>query len=249
MPGPVAHIVLALQVLNGPLKDKNWEQFLIGTSFPDIRYVTALERASTHNQNPSIQAITQETSSFQAGMQFHSLVDKVHGWHIAQNNILNMLPEHPKAHLCFKFFEGMLLKKRVKNWKSVKKIFNQTLEEEKKFGLPEHTIRLWHRFIQLFCQNKNPGVKKLVVTYLLTKFQNQFFKLPDFIRTTIAKTLYKIPLPFMGKTKQFFQALHKNELLKQKILHFYDHFPYYLHAYEQQQAESPPSSPLLAEAI
>ena len=238
MPGPVAHLVLALQILNGPCINKNKEKFLIGTSFPDIRYITTIAREKTHSPNVTLSQIVQESSDFQSGMDFHSLVDKTHTYYLHKNNILNMLPEHPKASLCLKFFEGMLLKTRMPNWKSIKKIFDQTLPEEKNLGIPKRTIKEWHVFIQLFCQDNPPKVKKLAVTYLLTKFQNKFFKLPSFIRKILATALHNLPLPFLSKTEHFFKTISKNKPLKQKIFYFYDNFPQILKIYEQQQLKT-----------
>ena len=76
MAGPIGHIVLALSLLNGPLADKDRAAFMLGTTFPDIRYLGVIERGKTHNNHATWQNVQTESSSFKAGMDFHALVDR-----------------------------------------------------------------------------------------------------------------------------------------------------------------------------
>jgi hypothetical protein len=77
MAAPIAHIFLAVQILVGPFKVMSHEkEFIIGTSFPDIRYLKVIERAETHFENVTLNDIKKETNSFKAGMLFHSFVDQ-----------------------------------------------------------------------------------------------------------------------------------------------------------------------------
>ncbi len=40
MPAPLMHVALALIALKGPFSNANKKDFIVGTSFPDIRYLT-----------------------------------------------------------------------------------------------------------------------------------------------------------------------------------------------------------------
>ena len=49
MAAPIAHIFCALFLLNNNIIDvDNIQEFIIGTSFPDIRYLGVIERDTTH---------------------------------------------------------------------------------------------------------------------------------------------------------------------------------------------------------
>lgn len=50
---------------------------LVGTEFPDIRYITALSRESTHPHVTCIQNVSDTQSHFRKGVKLHAWLDKI----------------------------------------------------------------------------------------------------------------------------------------------------------------------------
>lgn len=72
MAAPITHIVLADKVWAQFLSSFNKNDFFIGTSFPDIRYLKVINREKTHFKNQSINDIKSDDSII-AGIKFHSI--------------------------------------------------------------------------------------------------------------------------------------------------------------------------------
>ncbi len=93
MAAPIAHIFLAVQMLLGPLQGLfNEQEFILGTSFPDIRYLKVVQRADTHFTHVTLQDVLQEKSSFKAGMIFHSFVDEQREAYVVKNHFYKKFP-------------------------------------------------------------------------------------------------------------------------------------------------------------
>src|SRR5581483_3187092 len=75
MAAPITHIMLALQILSLLPTHFDYKEFLVGTSFPDIRYAAKLDRKLTHIEPVSWTDVLQAETAFHAGMLFHNLVD------------------------------------------------------------------------------------------------------------------------------------------------------------------------------
>ena len=95
MPAPVTHILLALSILP-LLPGKDAQEFLLGTSFPDIRYLGVIDRKKTHDPKPSWQKVMQEKSSFKAGMEFHALADKIHDKYMSSHEYMSYYHLHAR---------------------------------------------------------------------------------------------------------------------------------------------------------
>ena len=130
MPAPVMHIVLSLLILPY-LPDKDPKEFILGTSFPDIRYLGVIDRRKTHNPCPSWDHVVKEKSSFKAGMEFHALVDVMHDNYMASNKVYSLLPsECQDSPHYLKFFEDMLVYTKVSRWNEIAGYFDTVLNEE-----------------------------------------------------------------------------------------------------------------------
>lgn len=57
--------------------EEGTEAFLVGTLFPDIRYITHFPREKTHFNVNSLKEVGETSSPFDAGMKFHAWVDRV----------------------------------------------------------------------------------------------------------------------------------------------------------------------------
>jgi hypothetical protein len=108
MAAPATHIILALLMLP-LLKEKNIPEFIVGTSFPDIRYLGVIERSKTHNNQTTWQSIQKNPSSFKAGMDFHALVDRLREAYMMKHHAYDRIPQSKYKSQILKMFEDMLL--------------------------------------------------------------------------------------------------------------------------------------------
>ncbi len=147
MAAPIGHIYLALQILAGPLKTADEAQFIIGTSFPDIRYPANLPRELTHMPNVTWHNIIEERNSFKQGMLFHALVDQKHEKFMQKHQVDKLLPQIPHARSILKALEDQLLFEKMKNRYCIRH-FDKILDQEKSIVHDETIIRNWHTYLQ-----------------------------------------------------------------------------------------------------
>jgi hypothetical protein len=111
MAAPIAQVYLALQILAEPLNGYfNEKEFLVGTSFPDIRYLKLIERTQTHYSNCTLDDIKKEKNSFKAGVLFHYFVDEKKEEYMLKNYIYEQLPQFRFISQSLKFAEDQLLR-------------------------------------------------------------------------------------------------------------------------------------------
>jgi hypothetical protein len=102
-------------MLLNQLSDKNEKAFIIGTSFPDIRYIAKIDRNQTHFKHVSFDQVKKAKTSFQAGYLFHSLVDEVREKYLKEHNAYQMAPQSKYTSFCLKVVEDQLLFQEIKN--------------------------------------------------------------------------------------------------------------------------------------
>lgn len=165
MAAPVAHIWLALVVLAGPLHNK-FEQapFIVGTSFPDIRYLKCVQREETHRKNVTWQAIAQEEDAFRAGVLFHCFVDEVREKYIVKNKIYEKLPSFKFISQTLKIAEDEWLRSTIQTH-SYSSYFDTIFEGERLYGISDENIEQWHTFLREYCDNSFSHYS-LVMKYL-----------------------------------------------------------------------------------
>lgn len=194
MAGPITHVVFALIALNGPLKHFDKKEFIIGTSFPDIRYLGVIERNKTHKLNATLNDVLQAASAFKAGILFHSLVDRLRQTFMAKEKIYEMLPPSPYITQCFKFYEDMQLYEKISNWNEIAQYFNSLLPEQKKFNIEEKHLKQWHIYLKAYLLKK-PTVQLFIKQFLLkimntsTTFSQKISKQPP---SEIKKTMHPL---------------------------------------------------------
>lgn len=236
MAAPVAHIFCALALLqSGALEIKDHKAFIIGTSFPDIRYLAKLPRNNTHNRKVTWQEVQNASSDFEAGMLFHSLVDeaRIKQIEIKYNNKIPYVP----AMRCYmlKLFEDILLFDRVNNWKKVLSYFDEVLQEERDFGIPENKLREWHQFIQRYCSKKVSPSHMQYIIETTPHFSLNMPKLPAIISKTY--------------TALVFYRFNKKSLIN-VLNHFYNNIIFYTqtHALSSTPAQATSAAPVAVAA-
>ncbi|MCA9770330.1 hypothetical protein KC460_03095 [Candidatus Dependentiae bacterium] len=205
MAGPIAHILLAMAVLQ-ILPDKNQDEFLLGTSFPDIRYLKVISREQTHNNSVTWRDIINEPSSFKAGMLLHALVDRERQLYMAKHEVYDFIPKTRYCSHALKLFEDKLLYEKISDynvtWQQVTNCFNNICPEEETFNIKKRHLWLWHTFLKLYC--RYPGTMR---------FMNRFAGSIPLIHSAASTEIMQLMLQFQ-----------KNEKLKTVIVDFYQYF-------------------------
>lgn len=174
MAAPIAHIFLALQILAGPLKGRfDEKEFLIGTSFPDIRYLKLIERADTHFHGVTLEDIKKEKDSFRAGMLFHSFVDEKREEYIEKNKIYERLPKFRFTTQSLKFAEDKILRSQF-DVKRYEAYFNEPLAQERAFNISDANITRWHDFLKGYFA-KDISCRDLTMRYFDLHEPNSWF--------------------------------------------------------------------------
>lgn len=154
MAGPVTHIVLALQILHLLPPHIDIPTFIVGTSFPDIRYQAGLSREETHIEPTSWNEICDEPCSFRAGMLFHNLVDIIRLEEFEGDFYDRMSPDlYSATHrhlfpLILKTAEDAWLYRTISDWQTISSYFDCLYQEELDFGVDPAILQNWHARIQ-----------------------------------------------------------------------------------------------------
>lgn len=147
MPWPAAHILVAEDFLDSITSQLDRKRFIVGTSFPDIRYPARLERGQTHFSQPTIQEILSE-SPFRAGLLFHSLVDNL--WNNEfhhQAYLKTQLPHNPAMMHTLKILQDVFIYDRLEKWNEISGYFKEIIPEEDQYDAPKSMIKRWHQVI------------------------------------------------------------------------------------------------------
>lgn len=149
MAAAATHIVLANKIYKSYFTDKDFSEFIVGTSFPDIRYLGVVDRSVTHFYNLKIDDLKNE-DSFTAGLKLHSLVDEVREKYVKQNGLYQLFPQSQFITQSVKFFEDRVLYKHLDNWQEIVKSFDHVYKSELAFGVGEGDIKKWHDLLITF---------------------------------------------------------------------------------------------------
>jgi hypothetical protein len=144
------HVVIAEKWLEA-FEDYNEEQrraFILGTIFPDIRYLAGLPRRATHERNLTIEEILEIENPFIKGMKVHSFVDEARVAYLCKSDILKLLDnvEDDKVLLLKMLEDEILFSMREKEDCEVLCSYLQMIEEEElSFGIPLEVVQQWHQ--------------------------------------------------------------------------------------------------------
>lgn len=206
--GPIMHIVLALKALGHLPATFDKKAFIVGTSFPDIRYLAKIERNKTHIEPATWHDVVHAKNAFQAGMIFHNLVDNIRMTYFEPFYYQRGAPYSTSYIQFFPLFmktaEDHLLYDRLNNWHEISAYFDAIYQEELDFGIDALTIKTWHKKLQQYMQTQ-PNIAS-VMPFISP--QN--------------KELLENACTFDYK-KAFDNLIHSKDF-KQKLNHFYDTF-------------------------
>lgn len=155
MAAPVTHIALTNKIFHEHFLHFERRKFFIGTSFPDIRYLNAIGRDTTHFNNEilDLESLNQK-NSFMAGAKFHAIVDAIRERYIVANNAYAFLPKSKYATQSLKLLEDELLYERIGNWRQIIKDFENIPFEQIEFKLNRQQIEEWYRLLREYLSVK-----------------------------------------------------------------------------------------------
>lgn len=227
MPGPIAHIFLAISLYPTHFADKDLKEFIVGTSFPDIRYICPyIKRENTHyskikGENITIEMVKNERSSFISGMLFHALVDETRDKYLHKKSAYKIIPRTGHAITGIKFVEDLILYDKIPNKENISNYFNSIVTGETIFNVKENDIRAWHKFIKLYLAERMTPEHRLRC-YIALKYPY----LPQFLvnwTSYLAIQLNILPSNFI-KIIELLDVFEKNNKLMKIINNFYDNF-------------------------
>ncbi len=203
MAAPITHVMLAEKILASQLVDKNRQKFLVGTSFPDIRYFDNLDRQITHFKGVTMAEVRQ-SDSFTAGLKFHSLVDEAwENFYIKQPDYPFVLEPKHLTGMSLKFLEDEIYYRWVNDWPEMVNFFIEVLPGELTISSSSSAkeIGTWHRIlINYFKQAPDDQARR------------------NFMRhSELAGSL-------AGDINQFIAQLRGNQRSLEVIGEFYDYF-------------------------
>ena len=161
MPWPVTHILIAEAFYAPYFSHLDHQQFIVGNSFPDIRYPAKVDRHLTHFGSVSLEEL-QSLTPFRAGVMFHSVVDGL--WNeilLRDNTELFAVIPHDKIMIhTMKVLQDGYLYERGKDWEKISGYFSEIIPEELDYSIEGSMVRRWHQVLGNYLR-KPPQIEDL----------------------------------------------------------------------------------------
>lgn len=151
--GPITHAVLAdkWMAAHETYSDDQKRDFIIGTLFPDIRYLGVIKRNQTHEKGVTVSRLLEKQSEFTKGKRLHALVDiarekLVVRWKIYHK--IKQVPDQSHKALFLKLLEDEILFSKPaykEDWSKIQRYLTYIHPEEKAFEIELADLKRWHR--------------------------------------------------------------------------------------------------------
>ncbi|MCA9508861.1 MAG: hypothetical protein KC505_10615 [Myxococcales bacterium] len=156
MAAPIGHIISALALLNSAPEISNRNEFIAGTSFPDIRYVSDISRKATHySEDHSLAYVLRTESSFEAGRRFHVFIDHEREKFMRAHDAYRFIKNTSLKTQLLKMVEDEILYPQFKNKINSKEIFSKIYLEEMGYGLSLASINSWHTVLKKYLDDSH----------------------------------------------------------------------------------------------
>ena len=165
MAAQITHIVLAKEFLKRYPIAGSERDFIVGASFPDIRYLGTVKREVTHDLNVDLRDILNAPDGFSAGVRHHVLTDIVRNRFVLGHHAYSSVPNDKYLTEAFKFLEDEMLYGRLDDPQDAAKMFGEVLEPERAYGLADDEIVRWHaRLSEYVSQAPSPATRRTTET-------------------------------------------------------------------------------------
>jgi hypothetical protein len=183
--GPLTHAYLTERFFEffPKYNAESKKAFMVGTVFPDIRYLGEVCRDDTHYRTMSLEEILEEKSPFVAGVKFHSYVDLVREDFVTKQRIYDQLCEIKQEyrHTFLKLVEDEIVYS-LAEWSPCRDALMNIYPEELTWGMEKHTIRKWHLLLGSFFT-----ISPSTILFLLSITNNAFLNMPPEIVVEYSK--------------------------------------------------------------
>lgn len=152
--GPVMHVALGerwLALYAPQYTEEEKKLFLLGTVFPDIRYLGVIKRSQSHFKGITLAKVYENTSPFQRGVLFHSFVDEYREKFVRSVAIEKQFVEVPR-HLqgtFLKLVEDQIVHGK-QDWGKFRIFLSSIPEEEKSYGIDIQSLTQWHTGLTVY---------------------------------------------------------------------------------------------------
>ncbi len=153
---PITHAYLAKKFFKAypDFSAEERNAFMVGTLFPDIRYISDNARENTHYEDVSLDDVIHEENPFIAGIKFHCYVDEQREQYVVENQIYaKTIPYSSDFYFTYlKLAEDELLFDKY-NWYDVCLALQTIYPEELNWGIQEKIVVKWHKLLTLVFVN------------------------------------------------------------------------------------------------
>lgn len=131
--------------------DEEKKLFMLGTVFPDIRYLGVIKRSQSHFKGVTLEKVYQATTPFQRGMLFHSFVDEFRDKLSRQRGLEKQFIDIPQRYRSpfLKLIEDQIIHEKY-DWAQFRLFLASIPEEEKAFGIEMRSLTEWHTGLTLY---------------------------------------------------------------------------------------------------
>lgn len=198
MPWPATHILVVEKIYARHFSHLDRKEFILGTTFPDIRYPASIERELTHFKDIPLSRITTETA-FKAGLYFHSFVDEIWNTFIRshETQLFAIIPRNRAMFHTMKILQDRYLFNQLDDWQPFVDYFGTVLPEESKFGAGQEMVQRWHALLAHYL-SKPPDIGDLGMLRL------------------------SLPPELVNKIATYYRKYQDNDTLNQIMTAFYD---------------------------
>ena len=148
MANQITHIALAEKEYASLFSKFDKTGFYIGTVFPDIRYLGAIERDKTHDKKFLLSDILDSgNTAFQAGVKYHCLVDVVREKFMTEQDLYSLVPQSKYITQAVKCLEDEIFYPEVSDWGVYSDMLHRILPEETAYGIPPDDVARWHQLL------------------------------------------------------------------------------------------------------
>lgn len=183
---PIMHLVLAQRWLDCQDKYTPAERdaFLVGTLYPDIRYVTPLSREATHKSGVTLEQVSEASTSFLAGLLLHCYIDEWRAGLVRKWDALELVGKAPRADTLLKLVEDELLYAEYRE-----RPFSPLLHYEKDelaAGIDREDVVKWHTLLAKYLSQRP--------SQILAQFKRARRSIFDVDAETVAIWSEEVPL-------------------------------------------------------
>jgi hypothetical protein len=170
MASQITHVALAYRALPLLPAIKDLQPYIIGSIFPDMRYLGVVPREVTHDPSVMYSQVLNEHGAFKVGVLLHNLIDKIREGFVTDAGLYYHYPDRPATWTAMKLYEDEFYYPEVENWDTINRFLNDVYTQEMEYGISQDDAQHWHMGLQAyFSQPPTPESQAMYAEMLGTK--------------------------------------------------------------------------------